>query len=588
MRKQKKKISLAIETELGDIKKELFMNRRINIFNSIKTKVSLMVATAILLAISTVLLILTPYVTNLIETENKNYLLDVVKGNGHTMEIMKTSYDESLINDYYILNSAYKDKGITGIESSYTYVVNKEGIILYHPTQDKIGQPVENDVIKEIVEHLKQGIRDESDVVEYEFNGVMKYAAFYITTDRSTIIVTSADIDEIKESITTLITMSVTIAVISIIVFAVVAYILIAFILKPINVITASLDNMSNLNFNFKIEDRMIKRNDEIGLIFKAIAKFKQSLVTTINTIKNQSKMLIDASIALNNGANETASTVNQISKAVEDIAEGATSQAEETQAATENILVMGNSIEETASKMNTLQNTTNQMQIANDKVQKILSELMEDTEKTKVSVEEIYEQTNTTNESAFKIKAAIKLISDIADETNLLSLNASIEAARAGEAGRGFAVVASEIQQLADQSNASAKKIEEIIQTLLLDSENAVKTMDIVRENINQQTEKMNRMDETFMLLEGNVKESLTEINNVSQQVNALNDNRTKVVDVVQNLSAIAEENSASTEETSASVIQVNEIVNIIASDATNLHDISNTLDDIVEQFNV
>ena len=560
--------------------------KKIKIVNSIKTKVALMVGVSILLAITTVLLVLTPYVSDIIKTENKNYLLDVVKGNGHIMEMMKVGYDEDTVTSYDILNSAYKDMGIEGIESSYTYVVDKNGTMLYHPQEEKVGNPVENEVVKGIVKNLKYGIRDESEVIEYEFKGIMKYAAFYVTEDCSTIIVTTADEDEITESINTYIKKSLTIAIGSMLLFSAIAYILVAFILKPVDVITNTLDQMSNLKFNFTIDNKLMDRKDEIGSICNAIDKFKISLTNAIFDIKMQSGFLLNSSVELKSGVTDTAETINQINKASEEIAEGVASQAEDTQAATENVIAMGNKVEETVVAMSSLKDITSKMKTANNEVQTILSELIKENDRTKVSIDDIYAQTNTTNESALKIQEVTAMIADIASQTNLLSLNASIEAAHAGEHGKGFAVVADEIRKLAEESNASAKNIEDIINALLVDSSNAVKTMDVVKEKINEQTNKMTQIDQQFVLLNQHVESSLTEINNISDKVSVLDENRIKVVDVVQNLSAIAEENSASTEETSASVTQVNDIIGNISDNTNKLNDISVSLDEIVGKF--
>ena len=559
---------------------------KISFINSIKSKVALMVGVSILLAICTVLLVLTPYVSNIIKTENKNYLLDVVKGNGNIMEMMKIGYDEKTVTNYDTLNRVYNGMGIEGISSSYTYIVDKNGTMLYHPQEEKVGQPVENEVVKGIVENLKSGIRDESAVIEYEFKGVMKYAAFYVTQDYSTIIVTTADEAEITESINTYVKRSVGIAIGAIVVFSAIAYVLVALILKPVDVVTAGLDEMSDLKFNVEINEKLMKRKDEIGLITVSMVKLRDSLIAAINAIKTQSHILLNSSNELKTGVTNSADIIDQINKVSEEIADGVASQAEDTQAATENVIAMGNKVEETVVAMSSLKEITSNMKQANAQVQKILAELIKENDRTKVSIDDIYAQTNTTNESALKIQEVTAMIADIASQTNLLSLNASIEAARAGEHGKGFAVVADEIRKLAEESNASAKNIEDIINALLVDSSNAVKTMDVVKEKINEQTDKMTQIDQQFVLLNQHVENSLSEIEEISDKVNVLDDNRIKVVDVVQNLSAVAEENSAATEETSASVTQVNELIGEISNNTNNLNDISVSLDEIIEKF--
>ena len=173
-----------------------------------------------------------------------------------------------------------------------------------------------------------------------------------------------------------------------------------------------------------------------------------------------------------------------------------------------------------------------------------------------------IYNQTNTTNSSAQRIKEATALITEIAEETNLLSLNASIEAARAGEQGRGFAVVAGQIQKLAEQSNESARQIEEIITSLLDDSGKAVETMEAVKEIMDEQNANVERTNDQVRQVIGQVDDSIAAIDRIAQQSKKLNETRITITDTVQNLTAVAEENAAGTQESAASVAQIGELI--------------------------
>ena len=201
-------------------------------------------------------------------------------------------------------------------------------------------------------------------------------------------------------------------------------------------------------------------------------------------------------------------------------------------------------------------------------------------------SIDVIYEQTNITNISALKIKEATTLISSIAEETNLLSLNASIEAARAGEAGRGFAVVASQIQKLADQSNESANQIDQIIHALIEDSEKAVKTMDEVKTIMNLQSENVHKTGQVFEQVRDGISSSISGVGEIATKTTQLDKARGDVVDVVQNLTAIAQQNAASTEETSASVMEVSNVMQEIMENANRLKEIASILEENMNSF--
>ena len=184
------------------------------------------------------------------------------------------------------------------------------------------------------------------------------------------------------------------------------------------------------------------------------------------------------------------------------------------------------------------------------------------------------------------KIREATELITFIAEQTNLLSLNASIEAARAGEQGRGFAVVASQIQKLAEQSNDSARQIGEIINMLIADSNEAVGTMNEVMGIMEEQNRNIRQIEAQFERLFQQIDMSMSGVGNISDKTQVLDNARVNVVDIVQNLTAIAEENAASTEETSASVSEVSDIVKQISENVNELRAIAEELESHVSKF--
>lgn len=347
-----------------------------------------------------------------------------------------------------------------------------------------------------------------------------------------------------------------------------------------------ALSRLSEGKLNISLDERLLKGKDEIGDICRAIEKMKENLLHIISDIKDDSSILLDASDQLREKADVTTEHVDQMEKAVNEVAISAGSQAEETQDATEHIILMGNMIEETAGELVSLNERANSIKERGEVAIKALDELQSTNEKTGESINIIYEQTNVTNESAQKIKEATALITNIAEETNLLSLNASIEAARAGEQGRGFAVVAAQIQKLAEQSNESARQIEGIILSLIEDSDKSVASMNEVKEIMELQNENvMNTSTQVTQLLK-DVDESLLMIDSVTEKTNKVNEVRSSIVDTVQNLSAIAEENAASTEQTSASVTEISSIIGEIAGNAADLKGISNRMDDSMSMF--
>ncbi len=373
----------------------------------------------------------------------------------------------------------------------------------------------------------------------------------------------------------------------ALIAFMVVAYFVISMFVNPIIRISRNIGAMADMDFRDDgVLDALGNKKDEVGIMARALIRMREEMKTAIEKIRNGSSELYEAAQSMNKSASQTAESVGQVDKAISEIAQGATSQAQETQTATENVILMGNMIEDTNTEIEDLRNSARAMRSAGENAMKILGELNKINQQTKDAISVIYEQTNTTNTSAMRIKEATNIITDIAEETNLLSLNASIEAARAGEQGRGFAVVASQIQKLAEQSNESARQIALIIDELISDSAKSVETMEEVKEVIKKQDEYVSNTEASFNDVNDGIAKSIDGIHAIAVKTKDLDGARVKVVDVVQNLTAIAEENAASTEETSASAAEVGNTIGAVAQEAKHLNVIANDLDENIKVF--
>lgn len=485
------------------------------------------------------------------------------------------------------IGNEIENADIEGIESSYMYVVDNTGTMLWHPTADKIGKAVENAAVKQLVADLSAGKKLESGFVDYEFKGAIKYASYYVSSDQKMIIIMTADEKEIFHPINRMMSISMAIGIIAIIIGGFAAIVIAELIARPINLLTGNVEEISSLNLRESAtEGKLCKRKDEIGKISRGIKDMRLSLHKIVSSMKNQSVTLLTASNDLDDNLSSTNRSVEQIELAVNDIAQGASSQAEDTQTATENVVSIGSMISDAGSRSEALKNNMDNLKSSNSSIIKSLEELDKINEDSKTSIDTIAKQTDTTNKSALRIREVTEIISSISEETNLLSLNASIEAARAGESGRGFAVVALQIQKLAEQSNESAKQIEQISDLLISDSEETVKTMSEVKEIIYKQSSYVEQLSSIFDKFNSELNNAFGQIENINGSVQDMDDARVSVVDVVQNLTAIAQENAASTEETSASMSEVRNIVNEIAENVSKLNNIANTLEEEMSTF--
>ncbi|MCI7329365.1 MAG: methyl-accepting chemotaxis protein [Lachnospiraceae bacterium] len=521
------------------------------------------------------------------QTIMQDYLLDLAKSGETTIEREIKVLDTERALDRNRLASSVGDIKINGVESCYTYVVSGNGTMLYHPIVEKIGKPVENALILDVVSKLQKKEEVEPASSIYDYHGAKKLCAYYPEKDGLYIVVCTADLNDALSGIRENLGQACALGGFLAVVFAILGFFFSTRMFKRVGQMQGMIDRMKNLDFTVdETETKLLQSKDEFGIMAKALASLQQKLGETVSQIKNQSDRLFDSSNGMYKNISNMTQTTDQVDRAVQEIAEGATNQANETQKANENVITIGTMIEDTNNEVEELKKTAKNMQEAQRTAHEILEELGTVNQHTKASVEEIAQQTMTTNVSATKIREVTGLITDIAEETNLLSLNASIEAARAGEAGRGFAVVASQIQKLAEQSDVSAKQIENIIDQLVADSEKAVATMEQVQRIIDEQSRDVDRTGEVFRSVSDGIQKSIDGINLIGQKVQNMDQARIAVVDTVSNLSAIAEENAASTQESSASVTSITGIADEMQISSEDMRKIAEDLDQRMAAF--
>jgi methyl-accepting chemotaxis protein len=370
------------------------------------------------------------------------------------------------------------------------------------------------------------------------------------------------------------------------IVSTILVYVLVKMVVKAITSTVGNLDHVADGNLKYSLPDKITSRSDEVGNIARSIQALVQKLGKTVTNIHESTDSLNDFSGQFKNSFDKINDQITSVNQAVDEIANGATNQAQETTRIAQEMNDMGEALDDAAGSVKQLMDSTNSMREQNRKMNDILEELSEISARTEKSIDDVYDQTAETNKSAEEIRNVVDIISDIASQTNLLSLNASIEAARAGEQGKGFAVVADEVRNLAEQSADSAQKISAIVEELISKANVSVQTMEGVRNEINNQNEKLSTTRDTFEVLKEEIRSVASEIDNVSSQVDALNNTKDQVMGGLEGLSAIAEENAASTEETAATMVELEQIVNECNTATGNLIDLAGQMDSNVNSF--
>lgn len=513
----------------------------------------------------------------------EHYLKGLTTSSRDIVETLYEKYSDNIPDDEW--KKYFSDIKVEELPSSSVYVVDvKTTNMLYYKTAEKIGQPVSNEVILGLCNDINAGKNFEKDAyVEYKFNGEKKIAAYSVAVSDKYVIVISADKKDITSCVNIIIVKSVAFSLISMFIILGAAVFISTKVMKQLDEVTEVVQQLGRLELNGNDEkvEELCNRKSEIGDIAKAVRDLRDTLRSTVANLKDNSTKLASYSKELSNHSANVSESMTNIDGACTDIAEGATSQADSTEEAIVATSKMGTLIDSSIAAVDELKVVSNEMKEATDIASDKLSEVGESNKKVIDVTQKIKVSISETSESAESIHQAANVITDIASQTTLLALNASIEAARAGEAGRGFSVVASEISQLAEQSNQAAVEIQDIINTLIDNSNQSVEDIQAAKSIIEEQTEHLKDVIDRFEVAKDGIERSLKEIENVKDSTFELDSSKNHMIDIIQGLSAISQQNAASTEETSAAVTQTKTVIEGVSERAAEVSNVALILEE-------
>lgn len=513
----------------------------------------------------------------------KHTMVDVVNTTSKIMENeISNSGADDLDYDGYANNLS--DVKLEGMDSAYMYVVQNDGTMLYHPTKEKVGQPVENAVIKGVVNQLKDGKKPGTTVVEYVFNGTTKYSAYTILNNEN-ILVLTADESEALSGITVVTGVAIGICTVVMLLAIIITFILGRRLMRPLVKVSTIIEEIANGDIN--ADFGMVKEsNDEIGLIIEKMKELTQSLGNIVGRIRNSSDTMSANSYELNDTSSQTLAANNEISKAVEDVAEGSTGMASSISKINENLEEMSRETKDINESVDEIRNQTAAVQdsskIMNDKIKS----MQDSSHKMDDGISAISKRIETVNTTVDKVSNIVSVIEEISSETNLLSLNASIEAARAGDAGKGFAVVAQEIRVLSDNTNTELENIKQIISSLVEECRYCVQASGTIVEDNAKQKEEIKAVLDEFGALDEQIQKTAEKADEIEELVTAmieLNDDITKSSHSLTDVSAA---NAAATEEMNANIEELNAMMNGVAEMAGHMNDESDGLKEALSFF--
>ncbi|RGM51177.1 methyl-accepting chemotaxis protein [Agathobacter rectalis] len=513
----------------------------------------------------------------------KHTMVDVINT---TSKIMENEISNSGVDDLDYDGYANNLSGVKleGMDSAYMYVVQNDGTMLYHPTKEKVGQPVENAVIKGVVQQLQDGKKPGTTVVEYDFNGTTKYSAYTILNNEN-ILVLTADESEALAGITTVTGVAVGISAVVVLLAIIICFILGRRLMRPLVKVSTIIEEIANGDIN--ADFGMVKEtNDEIGLIIEKMKELTQSLGNIVGKIRNSSDTMSANSYELNDTSSQTLAANNEISKAVEDVAEGSTGMAASISKINENLLEMSNETKDINESVNEIRNQTVAVQDSSKIMNNKIKSMQNSSQKMDEGISAISKRIETVNTTVDKVSNIVSVIEEISSETNLLSLNASIEAARAGDAGKGFAVVAQEIRVLSDNTNTELENIKQIISSLVEECRYCVQASGTIVEDNAKQKEEIKAVLDEFGSLDEQIQKTAEKADEIEELVTAmieLNDDITKSSNSLTDVSAA---NAAATEEMNANIEELNAMMHGVSEMAGHMNNESDGLKEALSFF--
>lgn len=422
---------------------------------------------------------------------------------------------------------------------------------------------------------------------KYYFNGHDKVAGFYNNHRRKMTILASINESEIYRGLDRLSVFIIFVIAGIVLVAGLFVYLVLANSLAKVFLhLKKDLETISDYDLSKEPIFDYSGRQDEVGAIYSASLSLKEKLVNMVQHIQDSASDLGEASSSLNQKCEEGARLASEISNGVDEIALGASSQAEDTEHGVQRIQQISELIEKNKENIERLNRSSDLADNLKDEGLDTMRHLLTSTKDNQDISAGIKDAMNQTKNSVDEIRAAGEMIRSIADQTNLLALNAAIEAARAGDAGRGFAVVADEIRKLAENSASFTEQINNSVSELLSRTMYAVEMIDRSSGIVEEQSQNVENVEEKFLGIAGSINELRECLHDIMASNEALFSAQNDLYQIMENSSALSEENAASTQQIAATVQTQNESFDEIAEKSRSLSELSSGLNELINKF--
>lgn len=556
---------------------------KITRMHMIQSKIHTLVIFGVALAVGATVFLMISYVKELVIDSAYGKMLNMATSYGRLIDQEEAKLDNSISRKYMSteqFETILDGMEITGLNEFECIVAHRTGIIAYHPDKEQIGKPIKIGLITDVVASINQGNVLENMCAEYEVDGQKMYASFYVTVNKS-IMVISTSSSELMRPVTEMSAMAVGVALLVLAVIIGVSTYAIGRFTKPLKQLTGIIEDTAKLKIRLPENmDALCSRRDETGMISRAVREMNSNLYDVVTRMDQTNNSINENMTKLEESSNQVHMFCTDNSATTEQLAASAEQVSEMTK-------VMNRHMEDMRAQAEEIGKETEKSNRFSEEVAGRAQEMQHSTRRAIDNTREMYGRIQARTKAALeglssvtKINELTRSIVEISDQTSMLALNASIEAARAGEAGKGFTVVSQEISKLAQRSLASVNDINAIIGEVNIAVHNITESMEnttrFLEQNVLEDYDGFNRTGAQYM---ADADTFRVRMDNISEQIQALNE-------AIRDISAAVENISVTMNETSTGVMDISDKTANVVNATSDNHTLANDTAERVQEL--